>query len=94
LKKKEYIRMVKQFIKKNNGKYIRLDLKKIMMTQIPKIVIELELSAMSHNTSLDKMKESQVQFLVAIKMVNYMKSTYDLDKESTIKALEAIEKTL
>jgi len=86
--------MVKQFIKKNNGKYIRLDLKKIMMTQIPKIVIELELSAMSHNTSLDKMKESQVQFLVAIKMVNYMKSTYDLDKESTIKALEAIEKTL
>jgi len=86
--------MVKQFIKKNNGIYIRLDLKKIMMTQIPKIVIELELSAMSHNTSLDKMKESQVQFLVAIKMVNYMKSTYDLDKESTIKALEAIEKTL
>ena len=86
--------MVKQFIKKNNGKFIRLDLKEIMMTEIPKIVIALELSAMAHNTSLDKMKESQVHFLVALKMENYISSKYDLDKESAVKALESIEKTL
>ena len=86
--------MVKQFIKKNNGKYIRLDLDQIITKQIPKILIELEISAMAHNTSLDKMKESQVHFLVALKMKNYISSKYDLDKESAVKALKSIEKTL
>ena len=80
--------MVKQFIKKNNGKFIRLDLDQIMMKQIPKRVIELELSAMAHNTSLNKMKESQVHFFVALQMKNYISSKYDLDTESAIEALK------
>jgi len=85
--------MVKQFIKKNNGKYIRLDLDEIMLKQIPKIIIELEICAVANNTSINTMNESQLHFLVSLKMKNYL-NKYDLDKESAVKALEKIEKTL
>ena len=60
--------MVKTFIKKNDGGFIRLDLEKIIKKQIPRIVIELEISAVAHNTSISKMKQKQLEFLIAFKI--------------------------
>ena len=90
--------MPKQFIKLNNGNFIKVDLTKIYMEAVVESTIELEEQHIKfcnkHNKEIKPMNNKQKMFLIALKTKQKIQLKYDFDTNSIVKALHKLEGSL